>query len=226
VQMVGKTCTAIVYDGDISMNYQPIYANLQGRRYGKFTFEVEAIEVPGSIPESISSTSLYDLWLRILPPQEPTYPWRAKIHDHPADSIQVTRAIFSTSTRQLTLEATSNYAGNDTTAPYQNDPSSAINQTLCTIDGQTNCSVYNTAVAPTPAATGDNLSYMTVSVDDPADKDLLANPEDPYIREVRVPYISGKNYRLVLTVPAGVDLRNRRLVIQTDEGGTYNVIVK
>jgi uncharacterized repeat protein (TIGR01451 family) len=226
VQLVGKTCTAIVYDSDISMNYKPIYANLQGRRYGKFTFKVEALEVPGSLPESISSTSLYDLWLRILPPQEPTYPWRAKIHDHPADSIQVTQATFNTTTRTLTLRATSNYAGNDTTPPYLQDPSSALNLTPCVATGVAGCSVYNTAVAPTPATDGGDLSYMTVSVDDPADKDLLANPQDPYIREVRVPYVSGKDYRLDLVVPAGVDLRNRRLVIQTDEGGTYNVIIK
>ncbi len=66
--LVGRTCTAIVYDSDISINYDPLYANLQGARYGTFTFRVITVEAPGSIPESQSSTSLYDLWLEVLPP--------------------------------------------------------------------------------------------------------------------------------------------------------------
>ncbi len=67
--LVGRTCTAIVYDSDISINYGPLYANLQGGRYGSFTFRVLSAQSPGSIPESQSGSSLYDLWLLVLPPQ-------------------------------------------------------------------------------------------------------------------------------------------------------------
>jgi hypothetical protein len=219
IQLVGKTCTAIVYDSDISINYLPLYANLQGRRYGAFTFKVEAAEVPGTLPESSSSTSLYDLWLRVLPPKPPGVPLRIKIHDNEPDSIQVTTASFDASTRVLTIEGTSNYAGADDTPPYVEDPSSAVNDPN---------SVYNTPKLPTPRADGDDVAYMTFSVDNPADNDEAADPlVDPYIREVQMKWISATNrYRATVTLPAGVDLRDRRLVIQTDEGGSYNVRIR
>ncbi|MCP3938532.1 MAG: hypothetical protein GY708_24560, partial [Actinomycetia bacterium] len=108
--LVGRTCTAIVYDSDISIDYEPLYANLQGERYGKFTFKVLAVEVPGSIPESQSSTSLYDLWLEVLPPAEPTVGLNVLIHDHEPDSIQVTRANFNRRRGQLTVYGESNFA--------------------------------------------------------------------------------------------------------------------
>ncbi|MCP3982463.1 MAG: hypothetical protein GY716_24435, partial [bacterium] len=108
--LVGRTCTAIVYDSDISINYVPLYANLQGARYGRFTFKVLAVEVPGSIPESQSSTSLYDLWLEVLPPAEPAANLVVPIHDHEPDSIQVTRARFNRRHGMLTVYGESNFA--------------------------------------------------------------------------------------------------------------------
>lgn len=45
--LVGKSCTAIVYDSDISINVAPLQANLQGARLGRFNFTVQAV-VPSS----------------------------------------------------------------------------------------------------------------------------------------------------------------------------------
>lgn len=42
--LVGQSCLAIVYDSDISINYNPLQANLQGARFGKFYFTVLSTE--------------------------------------------------------------------------------------------------------------------------------------------------------------------------------------
>ena len=95
VRLIGLTCTAVVYDSDISMNYEPIQANLQGARYGLFTFTVLGVEVPHHIPEAGSSSSLYSLWFRVEPPMIPTINFEVTVRDHEPDSIQVTRAEMS-----------------------------------------------------------------------------------------------------------------------------------
>lgn len=41
--LAGKSCTAIVYDSDISINVAPLQANLQGARLGQFKFTVQAV---------------------------------------------------------------------------------------------------------------------------------------------------------------------------------------
>jgi hypothetical protein len=101
--LIGATCTAVVYDSDISMNYLPIQGNLQGARYGVFTFTVLDVVVPGSIPESQSSTDLYDLLVRVEEIEEPTFGYEVDIHDHEPDSIEITRAKFSNGTGQLEI---------------------------------------------------------------------------------------------------------------------------
>lgn len=68
VQLVGKTCIAVVYNSDVSMNYDPDYANLQGARYGLFAFTVLDVIPPGTLPESGSSTSLYDVQILVESP--------------------------------------------------------------------------------------------------------------------------------------------------------------
>ena len=77
----------------------------QGERYGKFTFKVEALE----LPPSGSSSRLYDLWLSILSPDEPGEPLRVKLLDEGPDSIQVTQVIFAANT--LTVIGTSSRPG-------------------------------------------------------------------------------------------------------------------
>ena len=93
-QLVGKKCVAVVYDSDISMNYDPIYANLQGDRLGSFAFTVLGAEVPGSIPESQPEMSVYDLWLRVEPPLEITYHFNVAIRNNAPDAIGITRARY------------------------------------------------------------------------------------------------------------------------------------
>jgi hypothetical protein len=110
VRLVGRTCVAVVYDSDISMNYLPIYANLQGERYGLFTFTVLAVEVPGFLPEAGSSTSLYSLWVRVESPMTPTERFDVTVRDHEPDSIQITTASYNNSTGVLTVRGTSQYA--------------------------------------------------------------------------------------------------------------------
>jgi hypothetical protein len=70
-QLVGRTCVAVVQSGDISMNYGPTNANLQGDRYGNFTFKVLAVLPKGSVPESESSSSLTVLRVRVETPLQP-----------------------------------------------------------------------------------------------------------------------------------------------------------
>jgi hypothetical protein len=108
VGLIGQTCTAVVYDSDISMNYDPINANLQGARYGRFTFTVLAVEVPGAIPEAQSSTSLYSLWVRVEEPMDPTYRFDVTVRDHEPDAIEIERARYSSG--RLTVEGESDFA--------------------------------------------------------------------------------------------------------------------
>jgi len=202
-QLVGKTCVAIVYDSDRGINFVPLNVNLQGDRYGKFTFKVEALE----LPPTGTSSRLYDLWLRILPPQEPGVPLRVKLVNEGPDSIQVTQAIFDDATSTLTVIGTSNKPGNDTTPWWLTD-------------------TYNSATLPTPRTDGNTIAYMTVSVDDGASPDTTANPlVDPFILEVPMTFVAGNIYQAVFTM-IPVDLDGRRLSIQTDEGGVNNVIIQ
>jgi hypothetical protein len=178
VRLIGRTCVGVVYDSDISIDYQPLIANLQGARYGRFTFTVLGIEVPGSIPESQSSTSLYDLWLRVEAPLEIGTPVQVVVRDHEPDSIQTTRARYNGGTQLLEVFGTSNFA---------------------------------------PGA------VMTLSVDGPdAGTDLAV---DPFLLEAPMSFNPARGrYELILSTP--VSLRGRRIVISTDEGGSYNDVLR
>ncbi|MEL7450698.1 MAG: hypothetical protein AAFN78_15900, partial [Pseudomonadota bacterium] len=199
VQLVGKTCVAVVYDSDISINSQPLDANLQGERYGLFSFTVDAIEVvgPGSfLPETRSSTSLYAMWLEILPPQQPEAGFLAKLQQYEPDSIQVTRAEYDADADTLTVYADSNYPGIDNTPPY---------------------------IDMIPAPDDDLIAYMTVSVDG-ADGGI-----DPDVAPavLEAPMTFNPNTRRYEVVLQNVteNLNGRRLSIQTDEGGVDNIII-
>ena len=108
-RMIGLTCTAVVYDSDISMNFVPIQGNLQGARYGLFTFTVLDVQVAGTLEESGSSTSLYELLVRVEEPAFPTFSYQVEVFDHEPDSIQITTADYDASTETLTVEGTSNF---------------------------------------------------------------------------------------------------------------------
>lgn len=109
VQLIGQTCVAVVYDSDISMNYHPINANLQGARYGLFYFTVLGVEVPGHLPEAQSSTSLYSLWLRIEEPHDPpSEAFHVQVRDHEPDAIEINRGECSNGT--LTVWGESDFA--------------------------------------------------------------------------------------------------------------------
>ena len=196
---------AIVYDSDLSVNVVPLNVNLQGERYGKFTFEVEALE----LPPTGTSSRLYDLWLRILAPQEPGEPLEVKLLDEGPDSIQVASATFNDVTNTLTVQGTSSRPGIDITPWWMTD-------------------TYNTATLPTPATDQNTISYMTVSVDDGASPDTSANPlDDPLILEAPMTFnIVNNNYQAIFIIDeAEGSLVGRRLSIQTDEGGVNNVLI-
>ncbi len=110
--LAGRTCVAVVYDSDISMNYLPILANLQGARYGLFFFTVLDVRVPGTIPESQSSTSLYELEMRVeeVPDDFCVEGLHVPVRDHEPDSIQITRARYNSGSDELQVFATSNFA--------------------------------------------------------------------------------------------------------------------
>ena len=136
------------------------------------------------------------LWLRILAPREPGAPFVAKIHDHEPDSIQTIKARYSKRKDKLIVRAESNFAGVDNTPPY---------------------------TAMVPNADGDDVSYMTVSVDG-SDEGTDSNVA-PFMLEMPMTFNPSKNrYEFVLK-NVGTNLDGRRLSIQTDEGGAYNVII-
>ena len=111
--LVGRTCIAVVYDSDISINYEPIYGNLQGARYGLFRFTTLGTQLPGSIPESTSSTSLLDIWVAVEPipdplpvPGMPHTPVCSAMEQVP-DSVQITEAVVSPDGTTVDVRATS-----------------------------------------------------------------------------------------------------------------------
>ena len=200
-QFVGKTCVAVVYDSDIGMNTEPLYANLQGGRLGQFTFEVTALEVAGPdsvLPETRSDTSLYPLWLQILAPEAPEVPFAAKVHNHEPDTCQIMQAKYENGNDRLVVYAESEFPGDDNTPPYAADG--------------------------TPASDGDDLAYMTVTVDG---ADEGNNPGvSPFLLEQPMTYNESKNRYEFKLEPVGVNLDGRRLSVQSDEGCAYNAIIK
>ena len=111
--MVGRSCVGVLYDSDVSMNYEPLQGNLQGARLGLFAFKVLALEVAGSLDESGSSTSFYDLWLEVEECEAlgAIESLGVDIHDHVVDGVQLTKAECSGTT--LTIEATSDSFGSN-----------------------------------------------------------------------------------------------------------------
>jgi hypothetical protein len=165
--MIGDTCTAVVYDSDISMNYHPIQGNLQGARYGLFTFTVLDVVVPGSLAESGSSTSLYDLVVRVESPQLPTFSHEITVRDHEPDSIQLLKHEYNAATDTVTVWGESNFS---------------------------------------PGA------IMTVSI-------------DGFVLEAPMTYNAAQD-RYEYSAVTPVNLDGRRVLISTDEGGSYRDNIK
>jgi hypothetical protein len=103
--MVGRTFVAIVHDSAIGVNYGPLVANLQGERYGRFPFTVLEIVLPGTISESGSSSSFYDLRIRVESPMAAGAPYVATPRDMPADSIQIDNAIWQNGLLTITAQS-------------------------------------------------------------------------------------------------------------------------
>ena len=180
VRLVGKTCVAVVYDSDISINYSPLNANLQGARYGLFSFTVLAVEVPGSLQESNSSTTLYDLWLRVEPPLIGDVPLQVTIRDHEPDSIQITKARYNQGTHTLIVKGRGNFG---------------------------------------PGA------HMTLSIDG---VDAGSNPSvPPFLLEFPMIWNPSLGvYESLIFMMTPEDLRGRRVLISTDEGGSFRDNIK
>jgi hypothetical protein len=204
-QLVGRTCTAVVYDSDINMDYRSdrhsepgIYANLQGERYGLFHFIVEGVEVAGSIPENMSSTSLYGLQLRIIEPQVPGEAFHIVIHDHEPDACEAKAWFADYNDGKLYVKAWSDMPGPDTD--------------------------------PTAQDEDDWMSYMTLSVD--GEDDGLDWTVDPFLLEEPMKYKASRGvykFKLMPVVDGlgnAVDLDGRRMSVQTDEGCAYNIYIR
>jgi hypothetical protein len=119
--MIGMKCTALVWDSDISMNYNNRRsANLQGARLGFFTFTILDVVNPqaaagaipplynAKIPESTSDRSLYDVIIRVEGPN-------TGVAGAPVNNMLIPDAVTITSTScvngTLTVRATSDKAG-------------------------------------------------------------------------------------------------------------------
>ena len=94
-QLVGKTCIVVVYDSDISINYDPINGNLQGARYGLTLLEFLEVVNPGTIKESTDSSSLLDIWVEMLEIPE-TFPalndCDRPVQDEVPDTVSIEKA--------------------------------------------------------------------------------------------------------------------------------------
>ena len=124
-------------------------------------------------------------------------PFLAKIHDHEPDSIQTTGASYNNSMDKLVVNAVSNFPGIDNTPPY---------------------------TMMVPNDDGDDIAYMTVSVDGP---DGGVDPNvDPFILEAPMTFNPNSGRYEFRLDNVGGNLDGRRLSIQTDEGGVYNVIIE
>ena len=112
LKLVGNKCYVIVYDSDISMNYDPLNANLQGARYGLTYLEFLAVENPGTIKESTDDTALLDVWVEVLPMELPES-WATENEcfctgpESKPDSVKITSASWSPSSGKLTVWAES-----------------------------------------------------------------------------------------------------------------------
>jgi hypothetical protein len=103
--MVGRTFVAIVHDSAIGVNYGPLEANLQGERYGRFAFTVLEVVLPGTISESGSSSSFYDLRIRVEAPMAAGAPYVVPARDVPTDSIQIDNAIWQNGLLTITAQS-------------------------------------------------------------------------------------------------------------------------
>lgn len=162
-QMIGKSFVGVLHHSDVGMSYDPIYANLQGARKGLFSFTVLDVVVAGSISESNSSTSLYDLRVRVEAPLTANYVWTADVQASPSDTIFLDTAEYDAFTQIVTV------TGNSSSGP---------------------------------------LVSMTVSI-------------DGFVKEAPMTYntVTGQ---FEFSVKTSQVLDNRRLSIQSTEGGVYN----
>jgi hypothetical protein len=197
VDLVGRCFVAVVYDSDISINYEPLEANLQGGRLGLFYFTVLAVEVagpqpsgvdfPGSLPESRSDRSLYDIWIRVEDNTFTDAPaYQVDVRDHEPSSPQITSATQGTDGTLTVFAEAGSFEG--------------------------------VAVAPAD----DGIAYMTLSLE--ADDDGTDPNEDPLILEAQMTYNVAQS-RYEFTTILTENVAGRRLSIQDDEGGAYNVLV-
>ena len=87
--MVGRTFVGIAYDSGLSVNYAPLFGNLQGERLGRFAFTVLDVLLPGTISESGSSTSHYDLVVRVESPRDVAQRYVPLAPGTVPDSVQI-----------------------------------------------------------------------------------------------------------------------------------------
>ncbi len=95
----------------------------EGERYGLFTFTVlgtvldnlpvtssPGVELPGTLPESKSDTTLYDLRVRVESPMLPTERFDVVVRDHEPDAIEIKKADYDGSSMTLTVFGESDFA--------------------------------------------------------------------------------------------------------------------
>jgi hypothetical protein len=196
-ETVGQCFVAVVYDSDISMNYEPLQANLQGARYGLFYFTVLAVETagpepdsvgpPNSLPESRSDTSLYDVWIRVDEVcDNPLLGFEVDVRDHEPNSIEIDKASQEADGTLTVHVSADKFSGG---AAERAD---------------------------------DGIAYVTVTVDG---ADQGGSPGvDPVLLEVPMTYDAGQNrYEFSMALPENV--AGRRINVQDDEGGVYAALI-
>ena len=115
LNLIGNKCYVIVYDSDISMNYYPLNANLQGARLGLTYLEFLAVENPGSVKESTDDTALLDVWVEVLPMELPeSWPLENDCFctgpTGKPDTVEISRARWSSGTLTVIARTSSRNA--------------------------------------------------------------------------------------------------------------------
>jgi hypothetical protein len=107
-RLIGRTCAAVVYDSDISINFDPLLGNLQGERLGLFYFTLLDVIVPSTLPETTSSTALYELLIRVESCELENAcveGVEVEIHEHPPDAVEIPLARYCGTTLKIVAES-------------------------------------------------------------------------------------------------------------------------
>ena len=143
--MVGKSWVGVVHESDVSVN--PGNANLQGKRRGLFYFTVLEVRPPGNLPETGSSSSLYEVVVRIDPVPAPasTEPVAHLVNVNPRDAMYTPVMPLSRVYDGLAATSAQKFYGTYNGELYAIDPSAGTETLIGTLPYSQNVEAFEAA---------------------------------------------------------------------------------